>query len=73
METLNWVKFSGHDNWELRAGGVKRQGGADSERMTIQDAVEAASLLRREDFIAQAAARGAPAATHAPVVSDKPE
>lgn len=59
VETLNRCKFRGHDGWELRAGGVRHIGGTDSERITIQDAVEAASLLRREDHIAQTAARSA--------------
>ena len=52
VETLNREKFRGHDNWELRAGGVRRIGGTDSERITVQDAVDAASLLRREEHIA---------------------
>ena len=73
VETLNRGKFRGHDNWELRAGGVRRNGGTDAERMTVLDAVEAASLLRREEYIAQAAARGASATHNALAVSGKPE
>ncbi len=69
VETLNRGKFRGHDNWELRAGGVRRNGGTDAERMTVQDAVAAASLLRREEHIAQTAAT----ANNALVVSGKPE
>jgi hypothetical protein len=60
VETLNRGKFRGQDNWELRAGGVRSKGGTNAERMTVQEAVDAASLLRREEYVAQAAANGAP-------------
>ncbi|HEX8141089.1 MAG TPA: hypothetical protein VF553_00730 [Pyrinomonadaceae bacterium] len=50
---LNERKYKGHDDWELRAGGVRFSGGDDSERMTIQEAVETTSLLRREEYLAQ--------------------
>jgi hypothetical protein len=73
VETLNRGRFRGHDNWELRAGGVRRNGGTDAERMTVQDAVAAASLLRREEHIAQTAARGASATHNAPGSSGTPE
>jgi hypothetical protein len=56
VETLNKQKYKGHDNWELRAGGVKFLDGIDSDRMTIQEAVDITSLLRREEYIAQTAA-----------------
>jgi hypothetical protein len=72
VETLNRAKFGGHDNWELRAGGVRRNGGTDAERMTVQDAVDAASLLRREEYVAQAAARSALPTHNALVGSGKP-
>jgi len=72
VETLNRGKFRGHDNWELRAGGVRRNGGTDAERMTVQDAVDAASLLRREEYIAQTAAGNAPTPQNALVVSGEP-
>jgi len=49
--TLNRLRYKGHDNWELRAGGV-RWGDSTSNRMTVQEAVEAASLLRREEHVA---------------------
>jgi len=73
VETLNRGKFGGRDDWELRAGGVRRNGGTDSERMTVQDAVDAASLLRREEHIAQNAARSASTANNALSISDKSE
>ncbi|HEX8139538.1 MAG TPA: hypothetical protein VF544_18410 [Pyrinomonadaceae bacterium] len=53
VETLNRLKYQGHDNWELRASGVKFSGGSDGDRMTIQEAVETTSALRRADYIAQ--------------------
>lgn len=49
--TLNRLKHKGHDDWELRAGGVRR-GDNTNKRMTVQEAVEVASLLRREEHIA---------------------
>lgn len=74
VETLNKGKFRGHDNWELRAGGVKRSsGGTGSEKMTIQDAVDAASLLRREEHIAQTAAQRASSTNDAVNISGGPE
>ncbi|HEV2913764.1 MAG TPA: hypothetical protein VGX92_10845 [Pyrinomonadaceae bacterium] len=55
VETLNRRKYKGHDNWELRAGGVGFSGGGDGDRMTIQEAVETTSMVRREEYIAQKA------------------
>ena len=55
VETLNRLKYQGHDNWELRAGGVKFSGGSDGDKMTIQEAVETTSVLRREEYIARMA------------------
>jgi|ERR1043165_9973150 hypothetical protein len=49
--TLNRLKYKGHDDWELRAGGV-RWGESSSNRMTINDAVEAARQFRREEYVA---------------------
>lgn len=53
VETFNRGKYKGHDDWELRAGGVKSSGGIDTDRMTICEAVEMTSLLRREEYVAQ--------------------
>ena len=53
VEIFNQRKYEGHDDWELRASGVKFRDGDDSDLMTVQEAVELASLLRREDYIAQ--------------------
>lgn len=51
-ETFNRRGYKGHTDWELRAGGVARFCcGAAGERMTVLEAVEIASLLRREEHI----------------------
>lgn len=53
VATFNRQKYQGHDDWELRAGGVARFcGGVAGERMTVLDAVETAGRLRREEHTA---------------------
>lgn len=52
VEIFNQRKYEGHDDWELRASGVKFRGGEDSDLMTIQEAVNLAGMLRREDHVA---------------------
>jgi hypothetical protein len=51
-ETFNREKYKGQETWELRAGGV---GCVDNPgtRMSVQEAVETASLLRREAHVAK--------------------
>ncbi|HEX8649913.1 MAG TPA: hypothetical protein VF708_03665 [Pyrinomonadaceae bacterium] len=53
IETLNRHKYKGHDDWVLSAGGASRSDAASVERMTIQETVETASLLRREEHVAK--------------------
>jgi hypothetical protein len=53
VDIFNERKYEGHDDWELRASGVKFPGGDDVYLMTIQEAVDLASLLRREDYISR--------------------
>jgi hypothetical protein len=53
VEIFNKRKYEGHDDWELRASGVKFPGGDNSDLMTVQEAVDLAGLLRREDHVAQ--------------------
>lgn len=60
VATLNWQKYKGHATWELKAGGVGVAGNTQ-DRMSVQEAVERASLLRREEHIAGIAAH---AGTH---------
>ena len=51
VEIFNERKYEGHEDWELRSSGVKFPGGGDGDLMTIQEAVDLASLLRREDYL----------------------
>ena len=53
VEIFNQRKYEGHDDWELRASGVKFRGGDDTDLMTVQEAVDLAGMLRREDHVAQ--------------------
>jgi hypothetical protein len=53
VEIFNRRNYGGHDDWELRASGVKFRGGDNHDLMTVQEAVDLASLLRREDHLAQ--------------------
>src|ERR1044072_926506 len=53
VEVFNQRSYEGHNDWELRASGVRFHGGDNSDLMTIQEAVDPASLLRRRDYVAQ--------------------
>ena len=53
VEIFNERKYQGHDDWELHAGGVRFRGANNSDLMTIREAVDLASLLRRDDYVAQ--------------------
>jgi hypothetical protein len=60
VETLNRQRHRGRDDWRLSASGASFSDAAGGERMTIQEAVETASLLRREAHVAgNASAAGA--------------
>ena len=52
MEIFNQRSYEGHDDSELRASGVRFHGGDNSALMTIQEAVDLASLFRK-DYVAQ--------------------
>ena len=54
VETLNRQRHKGRGDWKLSAGGANS--GDGGERMTVQEAVETASLLRREEHVARNAA-----------------
>ena len=57
VETFNRRKYRGYADWKLRAGGVVRfSGDIVGERLTIQEAVATASLLRREEHVARSTA-----------------
>jgi len=51
IETFNQLKYKGFDTWELGSGGAHPTGAGD-ERITVQEAVETAGRLRREEYIA---------------------
>lgn len=54
VETFNHLKYKGFDDWEMRASGVRLKDNAKSkEHLTIGEAVEMASLLRREAYLSQ--------------------
>jgi hypothetical protein len=53
VELFNQRKYEGHDDWELRASGVKFRGGDNGDLMTVQEAVDVAGMLRREAHLAQ--------------------
>lgn len=50
--TFNQLKYKGSDQWELRASGARVKGVADDQLIKIEEAVETASLLRREAYVA---------------------
>jgi hypothetical protein len=52
VKTFNQLEYKGFISWELRANEVRPQNDDNNERMTIREAVDAASLLRREAYIA---------------------
>ncbi len=51
LETFNRCQYKGFSNWELKAGGLRFGGGTESDKISIQDAVATASLLRRKEFL----------------------
>ncbi len=53
VEIFNQRKYAGHDDWELRASGVKFRGGDNSDLMTVQEAVDLAGMFRRKDHLAR--------------------
>jgi hypothetical protein len=52
VKTFNQLEYKGFISWELRANEVRPRNDDNNERMTIREAVETASLLRREAYIA---------------------
>lgn len=56
VQTFNRQRYEGGDDWRLSPGGVSLGDGSGGKRMTIQEAVETASLLRREEHVAGNAA-----------------
>lgn len=56
VEIFNRQKYEGRADWELRSSGVKSTGISGGDLMTIQEAVDVACLLRREEYVAKNAA-----------------
>lgn len=52
VNIFNQLKFKGFDNWELKANSIYSQNNEGFEQIVMQEAIEAASLLRRESYIA---------------------
>lgn len=52
VEIFNSRNYEGHNDWELRSSGVKFSGGTGRDLLTIQEAVDIAGLLRREELVA---------------------
>ncbi|MEP6923716.1 MAG: hypothetical protein ABI954_04555 [Pyrinomonadaceae bacterium] len=51
LETFNQHHYKGFSNWELKAGGLRFGGGTEADKISVQDAVATASLLRREEYL----------------------
>ena len=51
VKTFNQLEYKGFTSWELRANEVRPRNDDNNERMTMQEAVETASLLRREAYV----------------------
>lgn len=56
VEIFNRQKYEGREDWELRSSGVKSTGISGGDLMTIQEAVDIAGLLRRDEYVAKNAA-----------------
>jgi hypothetical protein len=51
VKTFNRLEYKGFISWELRANQVRLKNDDNDERMTIAEAVETASLLRRQAYV----------------------
>jgi hypothetical protein len=54
---FNRLEYMGHVDWELRASGVRFSGGTSRDLLTIQEAVDIAGLLRRDEYVAAQAVK----------------
>jgi len=57
VKIFNRRKYKGHVDWELRACGIKFSRGTSRDHLTIQEAVDIAGLLRREEYVAAQAVK----------------
>lgn len=51
IDTFNRLKYKGFDDWQLGANSIRPGNNGNDGQMTMQEAVDMASLLRREAFI----------------------
>lgn len=51
IDTFNRLKYKGFDDWELGANSIHSGNNGNDGGMNIQEAVDTASLLRREAYI----------------------
>jgi hypothetical protein len=51
MKTFNQLEYKGFSEWEMRANEVRLKTDTNNERFTVQEAVETASLLRRQAYV----------------------
>ena len=56
VETLNRLRYRGRDDWKLNSGGARYGDNVDDRITTIQEVIDTAGLLRREEHVAQAVA-----------------
>jgi hypothetical protein len=56
VEVFNRRRYEGHGDWVLRAGGLRSAGSSAADVMTIQEAVDIAGMLRREEYVSRNAA-----------------
>ncbi len=52
VETFNRLKYRGLDNWELKANSINSHHTDGFDQIALHEAIETASLLRREAYIA---------------------
>lgn len=53
VDTFNQIKYKGFDDWQLGANSVHPGNNGKNGQMNMQEAVDTASLLRREMYIAR--------------------
>lgn len=52
IDTFNRLKYKGFDDWQLGANTIRPRNNDSNVQMSMQEAVDAASLFRREAYIA---------------------
>ena len=53
VQVFNRRQYEGHDDWVLKASGLRSAGSPGGDVMTIQEAVDIAGMLRREEYISR--------------------